>query len=92
MFKKIIILLLISFWLVGQGYSQYADDSVLENTQKKAAEIHQIASSDTIYTGEEIKALYYQNIEIIELLKQVRNLLQEQIRIEKENKPIITEQ
>ena len=51
-----------------------------EEASKKAAEIHQVASSDVIYTEAELKALYYQNIEIIELLKDIRNLLQLQVQ------------
>ena len=46
-----------------------------ETAEEKAARIHQLASSDVIYTQEETKALYYQNQQIIDLLKEIRDLL-----------------
>lgn len=87
MLKKI-ILLLIAFAVVrANNHSPLqAQNSMVENAQQKAAEIHALASSDMIYTNEEMKALYYQNIEIIELLKEIRDNLSEQIRIEREDK------
>ena len=47
-----------------------------EEAEKKAAQIHLVASSDVIYTEAELKALYYQNIQIIEILKEIRSLLE----------------
>ncbi len=51
-----------------------------ENAQEKAKEIHDIAASDIIYTEQELKALYYQNIQIIDLLQEIRDLLQQQLQ------------
>jgi len=48
-----------------------------EKAREKAEEIHKITSTDTIYTQQELKALYYQNIQIIELLKEIRNILEQ---------------
>ncbi len=42
---------------------------------RKAREIHDLATSDVIYVQDELKALYYQNLQIIELLKQIRDVL-----------------
>jgi len=53
--------------------------SAEEDAQQKAEEIHTIASSDVIYTDQELKALYYQNLQIIDLLKEIRDLLQQQL-------------
>ncbi|OGW83371.1 MAG: hypothetical protein A3C47_03300 [Omnitrophica bacterium RIFCSPHIGHO2_02_FULL_51_18] len=42
---------------------------------RKAQEIHELATSDVIYVQDELKALYYQNLQIIDLLKQIRDIL-----------------
>lgn len=47
--------------------------------EQKADEIRQLAESDVIYSQEATKALYYQNIQMIDLLKQIRDLLQENL-------------
>ena len=54
----------------------FAEDGVSGSAEDKAREVHKLASSDMIYSQEEVKALYYQNIEIINLLKEIRDLLQ----------------
>ncbi len=60
----------------------FAEEAV--NAEQKAKEIHELASSDVIYTAEEPKALYYQNLQIIDLLAQIRDLLD--MRLKKETK------
>lgn len=57
----------------------FAESLSAEKAQSKAEQLHKIASSDSIYADEELKALYYQNIQIIELLKDIRQLLKEQL-------------
>jgi len=42
---------------------------------QKAREAHKVAASDMIYQQEEWKALYYQNIQVIQLLKEIRDTL-----------------
>ena len=42
---------------------------------EKAREAHKVAASDMIYQQEEWKALYYQNIQVIQLLKEIRDTL-----------------
>ena len=43
--------------------------------EEKARKAHELAASDMIYQQEEWKALYYQNMEIIDILKQIRDSL-----------------
>lgn len=50
-----------------------------DEAQKMADEIHKKVATDIVYTDQEVKALYYQNIQIIELLKEIRNLLRQQL-------------
>ncbi len=56
--------------------------SAEETAEQKAQEIHGLASSDVMHTDQELKALYYQNVQIIELLKEIRDLLQQQLQKE----------
>ena len=42
----------------------------------KARQAHEKATSDIIYQNEEWKAMYYQNAQMIELLKDIRDSLQ----------------
>ena len=51
----------------------YAADS--ESAEAKANGVHELATSDMVYSQEETKALYYQNIQLINLLKEIRDLL-----------------
>lgn len=46
---------------------------------RKAKEIHDLASSDVIYVQDELKALYYQNLQIIELLGEIRDVLDQKL-------------
>ena len=73
-------MLCITFLCVGFLFSSSicAADSFNE-AGKKAEEIHEHASSDIIFTEAELKALYYQNIQIIELLKEIKELLRQNL-------------
>ena len=51
-----------------------------DTAEDKAKEIHRLASSDVIYQDQETKAIYYQNVQIIELLKQIRDLLDSRLK------------
>ena len=84
MMKKMAILLLIIYgvWVIGSGVGLSKEQ--VQTAQEKAEEIHKRASSDIIYADDELKALYYQNIQMIDLLKQIRELLKLQIEAEKE--------
>ena len=51
-----------------------------DEAERKAAEIHQKASSDVIYVDSEAIAIYYQNIQIINLLKENNELLKQNLQ------------
>lgn len=80
MSKRLVIpiVLLILFYALS-AVQMYAQEDTIEEAKAKAEEIHKIASSDVIYNDEEVKAIYYQNIQIIEILKEIRSLLQENL-------------
>ena len=42
------------------------------SAEEKAERSHQLAESDVMYQQEDYKALYYQNVAIIQLLKEIR--------------------
>ena len=46
-----------------------------DEAEQKAREVHSLATKDVIFIDEELKALYYQNIQIIGLLKDIKELL-----------------
>jgi len=54
-----------------------ANDVAEREAAQKAAESHAKANEDMIYAQQDIKALYYQNQQIIELLKDIRTVLRE---------------
>ena len=45
----------------------------LSDVEEKARGAHELAMSDVIYEQENFKALYYQNEQIIRLLKEIRD-------------------
>lgn len=53
--------------------------------RQKAAEIHRIASSDVIYQDQAVQALYYQNLEIIGLLEDIRGLMRDLVAAARED-------
>ena len=53
----------------------FAQDISFEEAEQRAQKAHDVASSDMIYQQEEWKALYYQNIQIIQLLQEIRDSL-----------------
>ncbi len=56
----------------------FAEDAT--SAEERAGELHRLASSDVIYHDQEIKAIYYQNVQIIDLLKQIRDLLDSRLK------------
>ena len=52
-----------------------AEDEIALDPEENARRSHELASSDVIYEQENYKALYYQNQEIIQLLKEIREEL-----------------
>ena len=50
-----------------------SEDEDFSGPEEKAAQAHELAMKDVVYAQEDFKALYYQNIEIIGLLKEIRD-------------------
>ena len=79
--RRFFVFVLAVFLVYGIGLKPnliYAEDEATPvDAEDTANEIHKVASSDMIYAQEESKALYYQNLKIIELLKEIRDLLKE---------------
>ena len=84
MVKKITVLIVFIYisWVLTSGLA-FAQDSA-EEAERKAEEIHQLALSDVIFVNDELKALYYQNIQIISVLKEIRELLRQKLEEEEE--------
>lgn len=75
--KKVFLGLLLAFMLLLNGAHAWAMDA--DEAEQKAKEINDLAASDVIYSQEAGKALYYQNIQMIDLLKEIRDLLKENL-------------
>ena len=77
--KKITLLVL--FLLTGALCSAYTqkqpiDEMQFASPEEQAKHAHDLAASDMIYEHQDIKALYFQNQQIIELLQQIRDEMQ----------------
>ena len=75
MLRGVVAFVLITHIFILNGYAR---TSVAE-AERKAEEMHRHASSDIIYTDDELKALYYQNVQIIQLLKEIKEVLKESL-------------
>ena len=77
----LVFMLVVSFSLIfgSYAYAEYADGESVSDAENKAVAIHKKVMSDVIYTEQEIKALYYQNIVIIDLLQDIKDLLSENL-------------
>lgn len=53
-----------------------SEAEVLHQQQEQMLSTPDLVTPDSIYITTELKALYYQNLQIIELLKEIRGLLQ----------------
>ena len=62
--------------LSGSAWCEEDPGSALD----KADKMHTHASSDVIFSQDETKALYYQNVVIIDLLRQIRDLLDARLK------------
>ena len=76
-FRWVLGLWIMGQWAFGAGMVLAEDNT---DAEEKAKEIHQLANSDVIYSQEETKAIYYQNIEIIDLLKQIRDIIDQRLK------------
>ena len=85
--KKLLILLLAVF--LGADILCNSPTFALESYEEAemmADDIHKTVATDIIYTEQELKALYYQNIQIIHLLKEIKELLQKNLQATREKK------
>ncbi len=55
----------------------FAEESDINpnDAAENARKAHELASSDVIYQQQDFKALYYQNLQMIQLLKEIRDSL-----------------
>lgn len=92
MIKKIAVLLFVLFYVLNNGIA-FAQGEIgsaeqkLQEIEKTLEEIRStpdLVSPDSIYTATMIKALYYQNTEIIQLLKEIRELLRQSLEEKEE--------
>jgi len=75
MFKKTAVFLLF-FYVLGAMVNVPASFGLSDDeAEQKAREVHKLATKDVIFIDEELKALYYQNIQIIGLLREIKQLL-----------------
>ena len=74
---KLLLLFLVFFGVFSSASAWAAGDEEIDDfgTEMKARQAHERASSDMIYQNEEWKALYYQNQQIIQLLKDISDSL-----------------
>jgi hypothetical protein len=66
--------IILSLFLVLSSWAARASalDEANMDPEDKARRAHELGSSDVIYDSENYKALYYQNLQIIGLLKEIR--------------------
>ena len=63
--------------MMGVSTQTWADENVDQtHASEKAQEAHDLSASNNIYAQEDFRALYYQNIEVIQLLKEIRDSLE----------------
>ena len=78
--KKAIFVLItvIGISFLNNGITR-ADDT-FNNAANMAKEIHAKVATDVIYTDQEIKALYYQNVQMIQLMGEMIDLMRQQLQ------------
>ncbi|MFH1645572.1 MAG: hypothetical protein ABIB11_04035 [Candidatus Omnitrophota bacterium] len=79
MLKKIKTIVLTVFFIYSTSNQIALARTVAQDPEKMAKDIHTRANSDIIYQDEEIKALYYQNIQIISLLRDIKGLMEQSL-------------
>ncbi len=92
MLRKIAVSLFVLCYVLSNGmaFAQREIGSAeqkLQEIEKILEEIRStpdLVSPDSIYTATMIKALYYQNTEIIQLLKEIRELLRQSLEEKEE--------
>ena len=69
--KTVFFTLVLTIFSVASAFAEIS----IDDAEEKARKAHQLSESDVIYQQEDYKALYYQNIQIIQLLKDIREEL-----------------
>ena len=67
--KSIVTAVILSIMLMTTAYAQMG----YEEAEERARKAHEMAASDMIYVQEDTRALYYQNLQMIALLKDIRD-------------------
>ena len=85
-----IFLLFLGVFLNFSAFAMYDDSgetpsTVSDSMDDKARKAHELAASDLIHSQEDTRALYYQNEQIIQLLRSIRDSL-ESIRAQQTGK------
>ena len=72
--KSVIISVLLGLLASAVVFAQ-DEDVYLDDPIESARKAHELAASDVIYQQQDLKALYYQNLQIVQLLEQIRDSL-----------------
>jgi len=78
--KSVGVFLIVVFGISILGSGIARADDIYNNAAKMAKEIHSKVATDVIYTDQEIKALYYQNVQMIQLMEEMMNLMRQQLQ------------
>ena len=64
----------LAFFLTAMAIQAHAEDEMSSSgPEDRARKAHELSMSDVMYQQEDFRALYYQNLQIIDLLKEVRD-------------------
>ena len=90
--KLVLYLTVMLFLIICTGFNAAAQKGiqdkakVLHQQQERMRSIPDLVTPDSIYVSTELRALYYQNLKIIRILEQIRDLLQKQQELLKTSK------
>ena len=73
--KKFIFIFLFFVAIFSSFAFAEENDIDANDPAEKARKAHEMAASDVIYQQQDFKALYYQNQQVIQLLKEIRDTL-----------------
>jgi len=65
--------LVITLFMTSLALTAKAEEDILSSPEDQARRAHDLSQSDVMYQQEDFRALYYQNLEIIALLKEIRD-------------------
>ena len=74
MMKKMLKAAGLVLFLTAMAVRAHAEDEMTSSDpEDRARKAHELSMSDVMYQQEDFRALYYQNLQIIDLLKEVRD-------------------